>query len=474
MRRTERLIYSFLSICFRAIRTKSYEARKVSQFGKVTNKMRSTFRSVRKAVSCLLILLLIFAIVAASSAAASTSDTFTYDACGNMINGSGVLYVYNDANQLVRIINETDNSTVAEYFYDANGQRVKKVEGNVTTYYIGSHFETKVNGSTVENTSYYFANNERVARKDPDGALYSYHGDHLGSTSVVTNETGVQTEEVAYYPYGSTKERIGEGSTYLFTDQEFDDESGLYYYGARYYNPDLTRFMQPDTVTQDVYNPQNLNRYAYVLNNPLKYTDPTGHIIPFLFAAIVIAGVAAEVGYLSSTDNPTLEGTLFHGWVGGTSAAVSGGATTYATSAGVGATALVATGGVSSAGGQMFENVMYGEDIGKNVLESAAAGAVTTYAGKSINTGPLKTQGRLPSKVTSMLIPTGKNAQRIWAQEGLKYGFQKSLEYDIQVAEESIFSRQSDNTGDISYESTPYGPGADPSSYTRMDWEEYP
>jgi RHS repeat-associated protein len=246
--------------------------------------MRSTFRSEKKAVSCLLILLLIFAIVAASSSAAAlTSDTFTYDACGNMINGSGFTFVYNDANQLVRILNATNNSTVAEYFYDANGQRVKKIEGNVTTYYIGSHLDTRVNGSTVENTSYYFANNGRVARKDPDGALYYYHGDHLGSTSVVTNETGVQIEKVSYYPYGITKERVGEGSTYLFTDQEFDDESGLYYYGARYYNPELTRFTQPDTIIQNVYNPQNLNKYAYVMNNPLKYTDPTGQIyIPIL------------------------------------------------------------------------------------------------------------------------------------------------------------------------------------------------
>ena len=240
--------------------------------------MQTLHRSLRKAVSCLVTLLLTFAIFASSSAA-PISDTFTYDANGNMISGSGLSFIYNDANQLVKIINESDSSTVAEYFYDANGQRVKKIEGGVTTYYIGDYVETRMNGSTVDNTSYYFANNERVARKDPDGSKFYYHSDHLGSTSVVTNEIGAQSEKVAYYPYGSLKERVGEGSTYLFTDQEFDDESGLYYYGARYYNPELTRFTQPDTVIQDEYNPQNLNRYAYVLNNPVKYTDPTGQLV---------------------------------------------------------------------------------------------------------------------------------------------------------------------------------------------------
>lgn len=243
-------------------------------------------QSVRKAVFGLVALLLIFALFFSSCSAASISDTFTYGPNGNMLNGSGFAFEYNDANQLVKIINESDSSTVAEYFYDANGQRVKKIEGGATTYYIGDYVETQVNGSTVDNTSYYFANTERVARKDPDGSLYCYHGDHLGSTSVVTNESGAQSEKVAYYPYGSLKEQVGEGSTYLFTDQEYDDESGLYYYGARYYNPELTRFTQPDTITQNVYNPQNLNRYAYVLNNPVKYVDPTGNcFFPFLFSS---------------------------------------------------------------------------------------------------------------------------------------------------------------------------------------------
>ena len=55
-------------------------------------------------------------------------------------------------------------------------------------------------------------------------------------------------------------------------------ETGIYYYGARYYNPEIRRFVQPDPIIQDVYDPQALNRYSYTLNNPVKYIDPSGHM----------------------------------------------------------------------------------------------------------------------------------------------------------------------------------------------------
>jgi RHS repeat-associated protein len=62
-----------------------------------------------------------------------------------------------------------------------------------------------------------------------------------------------------------------------YTSQVKDEDTGLYYYGARYYDPQLGRFIQPDTIIPDLADPQSLNRYSYVRNNPLKYIDPTGH-----------------------------------------------------------------------------------------------------------------------------------------------------------------------------------------------------
>ena len=66
-------------------------------------------------------------------------------------------------------------------------------------------------------------------------------------------------------------------TTYNYTGQRLDGSTGLLYYGARYYDPALMRFVQADTLVPEPGNPQALNRYAYVYNNPLKYTDPTGH-----------------------------------------------------------------------------------------------------------------------------------------------------------------------------------------------------
>ncbi len=67
---------------------------------------------------------------------------------------------------------------------------------------------------------------------------------------------------------------------YTFTGQKLDASSGLLYYGARYYDAAIGRFAQPDSIMPNPYNPQSLNRYSYTLNNPVRYTDPTGHCVP--------------------------------------------------------------------------------------------------------------------------------------------------------------------------------------------------
>ena len=122
----------------------------------------------------------------------------------------------------------------------------------------------------------YHEDDTQVGRKDPNGDKFYYHPDHLGSTTVVTNQTGDVVEETLYEPYGEVLS--GGDSRYLYTGKELDDQSGLYYLGARYYDPFLTRFTQPDEEIPDPYNPQDLNRYSYVRNNPYKYVDPTGEI----------------------------------------------------------------------------------------------------------------------------------------------------------------------------------------------------
>ncbi len=102
-------------------------------------------------------------------------------------------------------------------------------------------------------------------------------GAGLGSTALVTNASGGVVDQQRYYPYGAGRPTDTALPTdYRFTGQRREGTIGLYDYGARFYDPALGRFISADTVVPQPGNPQALNRYSYVLNNPLRYTDPTG------------------------------------------------------------------------------------------------------------------------------------------------------------------------------------------------------
>lgn len=173
---------------------------------------------------------------------------------------------YNADNMPVSITyNGSVNST---FLYDGMGTRVKKSVGSTYTYYIGDHFEVR-GGITVK---YIFTGNLRVAQVEGSTRSY-FHKDHLGSSTVMTNNSGAELESTEYMPFGSQRNHTGtDTSDYKFTDQELDAENGLYNYGARLYDPFIGRFISPDSIVQAPYNPQSLNRYSYCLNNPLIYS----------------------------------------------------------------------------------------------------------------------------------------------------------------------------------------------------------
>ena len=110
--------------------------------------------------------------------------------------------------------------------------------------------------------------------------ISQFHPDNLTSTSIQSDKNGNQIQNYLYSAFGQSRYTQ---STNLFkvsrryTGQVLDEGTGLYYYNARYYDPNLGRFTQPDDIIPDLANPQSYNRYAYCVNNPLRYTDPTGH-----------------------------------------------------------------------------------------------------------------------------------------------------------------------------------------------------
>jgi RHS repeat-associated protein len=124
-------------------------------------------------------------------------------------------------------------------------------------------------------------------------------GDHLGSTSVVLNDDGTVHSEGRYYPYGVTRWSSGTLPTdYRFTGQREESGLGLYQMGARWYDAALGRWSSADTIVPEPGNPQDLNRYAYVGGNPLRYRDPSGHYhrdVHYDLTYDLTCGIAKEI-----------------------------------------------------------------------------------------------------------------------------------------------------------------------------------
>lgn len=249
----------------------------------------------------------------------AATTTYSYDANGNMTSDGTNCYTYNDANQLSQVKNCSNNQTIAQYVYDGNGNRIIKknyVNGvlNNTVYSPEDEYETKkLANNTTQNTTYYFANGQQVAKKNPDGTKEYIQNDQLGSASVITDQAGNLVEQTNYDPWGNVLAG-GTQTKFDYTGQEKDSETGLDYYNARYYDPAIRRFTQPDNVLPNVYDPQQLNRYAYVRNNPIKNTDPSGHFLSEIIQMILESPVGALIsripilsGILNFIANPAAE-----------------------------------------------------------------------------------------------------------------------------------------------------------------------
>ncbi len=196
----------------------------------------------------------------------------------------------------------TTTGTTAKFVYNGDGKRVKGTVGSVTTLYIGAHFEWNATTSTMK--KYYFAGAQRVAVRDGNTTgttgLTFLFSDHLGSTSVSVNAaTSTPTGELRYGAWGDTRITSGSTPTNARYTGQYEAMGGLYYYGARWYDSELNRWTQPDTIVPNQYNPLDWDRYSYGLNNPSRYTDPSGHIpvdiiLDLVFLAYDVGAILIE------------------------------------------------------------------------------------------------------------------------------------------------------------------------------------
>jgi RHS repeat-associated protein len=202
----------------------------------------------------------------------------SYDLAGNQTQeGGSRAFTYDAEDRQL-----TFNGTAGQYIYDGDGRRVKKVDGSGTTVFV------------------YDAMGQLVAEYTSgaaSGSSTSYiTADHLGSTRAVTRGDGSVKAMYDYLPFG---EELGAGigqrtgpmgyggadtTKQKFTGKERDTETGLDYFGARYYSSAQGRFTSADPVimTKDrLADPQQINLYAYTRNDPLNLLDPTGAVIAF-------------------------------------------------------------------------------------------------------------------------------------------------------------------------------------------------
>ena len=233
----------------------------------------------------------------------TAGDTvFTYDANGNMTGsvapaptpavppylGGTYSFQYDYENRLVQA---DTPSNIASYAYGPFGRRTAKTVSSETVKYIydGAQIIAEYDGSDTSLRKFiYGVGIDEPVVMDTGGTQYYYHFDALGSVTALTDSDGALVETYRYDVYGKpcimdasdpfaieccfSACSTTVGNPYLFTGRRFDSESGLYYYRARHYSPELGRFLRVDPIGYF----DSLNLYQYVQSNPINFVDPFG------------------------------------------------------------------------------------------------------------------------------------------------------------------------------------------------------
>jgi len=401
---------------------------------------------------------------------AAGSRSYAYDSNGNMTSrGTDALtwYSYNKPNRL------NEGSNYSQFYYDANRDRYKQVaytaaggtlpSGTETTIYVGGLYErvTKPSG-VIEHKHYIMAGGEAIAIRtlrsnSADDTRY-LHKDHLGSVDTITNESGAVVQRLSYDAFGKRRNAttwsgaLGTGdwtsiaaiTHRAFTFHEQLDNVDLINMNGRVYDPDIGRFISADPFIQAPLMSQSLNRYSYVMNNPLSMIDPSGYSwlgdlfksigkffskywreIVAVVVTVVSMGtlgpiVGAAGGFWGAVAVGAVAGAIYGGTVtalyGGSLGDVLQGALTGAIAGGVAA-------GIGYGMGQVFgpSGAEKPIDFGWKSLGSEAGDVVLPSTSSGINDAMVRGINAARDFV-KMTTDAGENAAQYWADKAAQTG----------------------------------------------------
>ncbi|RKZ54649.1 MAG: hypothetical protein DRR08_26250, partial [Candidatus Parabeggiatoa sp. nov. 2] len=215
---------------------------------------------------------------AANRLATYDGSAVQLDADGNMrfgpLSGGMANFAFDSRNRLVAAGNTA-------YRYDAENQRTAvSVDGQETRYVINSQsiLSQVLVRTQPDGTQTYYVYGLGLIGQEQEGQYLTYHFDFRGSTVALTDETGQVTERFQYSPYGLFESGDASITAFLFNGMYgvMTDDNGLYYMRARYYHPEIRRFVNQDILLGNLVEGQTLNRYAYVTGRPVSYVDPFG------------------------------------------------------------------------------------------------------------------------------------------------------------------------------------------------------
>lgn len=210
---------------------------------------------------------------------------YTYDAAGNMLAEAVNTYTWNAEGKMASVTCSLYGSANYVYDGDGDGHRVEKSTGKLYWYGTDGNVLSESNLSGNITDDYIFFGGQRIARVDAQGNVDYYLADSLGSAGVVADASGNILDDCDFLPFGGERcVTSSSGNAYRFTGKERDPESKLDHFYARNYSSQYGRFVSPDGSREpkplpyaDLSDPQTLNLYSYVANNPLRRTDPDGH-----------------------------------------------------------------------------------------------------------------------------------------------------------------------------------------------------